>query len=188
MLCNIWVCDYFKHLNQAENAKHKSQRIISEFLQVIATQIEEKQLQNALLFFFCSLLIDETTDVSAINEMVIYARYMYDGNVATMFLKICELFDGTADTIETSLQDFMTDKGLPVSRMVGLGTDGANVMVGRHSGVAARFKQHQPLPAFTVSVIAWLLQLHRLGIMLHTFVTNSNQPFHNCFTFITTAR
>ena len=33
-------CDYFKHLNQTENAKYKSQRIISEFLQVITTQIE----------------------------------------------------------------------------------------------------------------------------------------------------
>jgi hypothetical protein len=52
-------------------------------------------------------LIDESTDVAVINEMVIYARYMYNGNVATTFLKICELFNGTADTIETSL-----DKGL----------------------------------------------------------------------------
>ena len=40
--------DYFKYLNHAENAKYKSQRIITEFLQVIAAQIEEKQLQNAL--------------------------------------------------------------------------------------------------------------------------------------------
>ena len=32
-------CDYFKLLNHAENAKYKSQRIISEFLQVIATQM-----------------------------------------------------------------------------------------------------------------------------------------------------
>jgi hypothetical protein len=120
-------CDYFKHLNVAENAKYKSQRIIGEFLQVIATQIEEKQLQNALSADYFSLLIDESTDVAVINEMVIYARYMYNGNVATTFLKICELFNGTADTIETSLQEFMTDKGLPISRKVGLGTDGASV-------------------------------------------------------------
>ena len=77
--------------------------------------------------------------------MVIYARYMYSGSVASTFLKICECFDGTANTTESSLQVFMTDKGLPVSKMVGLGTDGASVMVGRHSRVAARFKQCQPL-------------------------------------------
>ena len=84
------------------NAKYKSQRIISEFLQVIATQLEEKQLQNALSSDYFSLLIDETTDIAVINEMVIYARYMYNGSVATTFLKICELFDGTANTIELS--------------------------------------------------------------------------------------
>ena len=31
--------------------------------------------------------------------------------------------DGTANTIKSSLQEFITDKGLPVSKMVGLGTD-----------------------------------------------------------------
>ena len=41
-------CDYFKHLNHAESAKYRSQWIISEFLQVIAAQIEQKQVQNAL--------------------------------------------------------------------------------------------------------------------------------------------
>ena len=77
--------------------------------------------------------------------MVIYAQYMYNGIVATTFLQICELVDGTANTIESSLQESMTDKGLPVSKMVGLGADGASVMVGRHNGVAARFRQRQPI-------------------------------------------
>lgn len=138
-------CDYFKHLNCAENAKHKSQNIISEFLQVISTQIEEKQLQNTLSSSYFLLLINESTDISVINEMVIYARYVYNGDMATTFLRICELFNGIADTIEKTLQEFMTDRGLPIAKMVGLGTDGANAMVGRHNGVAARFKQHQPL-------------------------------------------
>ena len=36
-------CDCFKHPNQGENAKCKSQRITSEFLQVMACQIEKIQ-------------------------------------------------------------------------------------------------------------------------------------------------
>ena len=120
--------------------------------------------------------------------MVIYGRHLYNGKVATTFLNICELIDGTANTIETTLQTFMTDKGFPVSRMVGLGTDGASVMVGRHNGVAARFKERQPLLEFTVFAIVWLLLLLRLGMKLRIFVINSNQPFRNCFTFIATAQ
>ena len=50
-------CDYFKHLHQGENAKYKSQRIISEFIQVMASQIERKQLQDLLSATFYSIMI-----------------------------------------------------------------------------------------------------------------------------------
>ena len=92
-----------------------------------------------------SLMIDETTDVAVLNEMVIYARYIENGKVSTSFLKICELFNGTADTTETTLVAYMEDKGLSMSKMVGLGTDGASVMTGVHNGVGARFKRRQPV-------------------------------------------
>ena len=51
----------------------------------------------------------------------------------------------TADTIETSLVAYMEDKGLSMSKMVGLGTDGASVMTGVHNGMGARFKRRQPV-------------------------------------------
>ena len=44
-------CD-FKRLNHAENAKYKSQRIISEFLQVMATQLEKKLLEDVFPVHF----------------------------------------------------------------------------------------------------------------------------------------
>ena len=45
------------------------------------------------------------------------------------------LFNGTADSIETTLVGYMEDKGLSVSKKIGLGTDGASVMTGVHNGV-----------------------------------------------------
>ena len=48
-------------------------------------------------------MIDESTDVAILNEMVVYARYISDGDVKTTFLRISELFNGKADTIESSL-------------------------------------------------------------------------------------
>ena len=138
-------CDYFKHLNHGYNARYKSQRIIGEFLQVMAVQIEKDQLQGALSSTYFSLMIYETMDIAVPNEMVIYATYIENGKVATNFLKICKLFNGTTDTIETTLVTYVEDKGLSVSKMVGLGTDGANVMTGIHNGVGARFKRRQPI-------------------------------------------
>lgn len=67
------------------------------------------KLSGSSCKMFCqvfSLMIDETTDVAVLNEMVIYTRYLLPGSnkVTTTFLKICELFNGTADTIETTLR------------------------------------------------------------------------------------
>ena len=115
-------------------------------------------------------------------------RYLYSGKVATTFLNISELADGTANTIESTLQTFMTDKGIPVSRMVGLGTDGASVMVGRHNGVAAKFTERQPLLESIAFAIDWLLLLLRLEMKLHIFVINSNPSFRSCSTFIVTGQ
>ena len=39
----------------------------------------------------------------------------------------------------------MEENGLTMSKMMDFGTDGAAVMTGKHNGVAARFKQRQPL-------------------------------------------
>ena len=62
-----------------------------------------------------------------------------------LFLNICELSNSTADTIETTLLAYIEGNNLCVSKMVGLGTDGAAVMTGKRNGVAARFKERQPL-------------------------------------------
>ena len=57
-------CDYFKHLHRGDNAKYKSQCIISEILQVLAAEIEKKQqLEKLASSSFYSLMIDETTDI-----------------------------------------------------------------------------------------------------------------------------
>ena len=113
-------CDHFKYLNHGDNAKYKSQRIIGEFLQIMAAQIEKEQLQDVLSSKFYSLMIDESTDVAVVNEMVVYARYIKNGKVTTTFMNICELFNGTADTIENTLVSYLENKGLSVSKWLAL--------------------------------------------------------------------
>ena len=138
-------CEHFKLLHRSENAKYKSERIIQEFVQVVSDQIKQKQLQQVSSSPFYSVMIDESTDVAILKEMVVYARYISDGDVKTTFLHISELFNGKADTIESSLLACLEENDLPLSKLVGLGTDGASVMTGRHNGVAARLKRRQPI-------------------------------------------
>ena len=139
-------CTDLKHLHCGENAKYTSRRITQEFIQVMGTTIEKSQLNDLLSAPFCSLLIDETTDIAVLKEMVIYARFISsDCQVQTVFLKIVELSNGTADIIEEALLAYLTNSMIPLSRLVGLATDGASVMIGRHSGVATRLKAVQPV-------------------------------------------
>ena len=88
-------------------------------------------------------MIDESTDVAFLNEMVVYIRYITpNAEVKTLFMKILELFNGIAQGIEETVVNYLDNKNLPFS---GFATDGARVMTGRLNGVAARLKQRQPV-------------------------------------------
>ena len=139
-------CEYFKHLYKGENAKYKSQRIIQEFLEVLVRQIEHKQLQELKSSMFYSIMIDESTDVAVLSEMVVYACYVTaTKTIKTAFMNIINLFNGTAETIEKAVLDYMESKDLALARRAGLGTDVAKVMTGRVNGIAARLKRRQPM-------------------------------------------
>ena len=64
-------CTHLKHLHCGENAKYTSRRITQEFIQVMGTTIEKSLLNDLLSAPFYSLLIDETTDIAVIKEMVV---------------------------------------------------------------------------------------------------------------------
>ena len=66
-------CDVFKYLHHGENAKYTSQRIIQEFLKVMGKQLRESQLMELCHCDHYSIMIDESTDVSVIKELFIYA-------------------------------------------------------------------------------------------------------------------
>ena len=104
-------------------------------------------------------MIDESTDVAVLTEMVIYVRYISpEAEVCTHFLTITELPDGTAEAIERTVTTYLEHKGLSIAQMVGFGSDGAAVMTGWHNGVGVRLKHKQPI-LISVHCVA-----HRLAL------------------------
>ena len=75
-----------------------------------------------------------------------------------LFLKILELSNGTADKIVETLLAYLQAAMIPFSRLVGFASDGASVMVGKHSGVATELKTMQPILTSTHCVA------HRLAL------------------------
>ncbi len=83
---------------------------------------------------------------AVIMSVCLPGRYLTEkGEVSSVFLTITDLFDGKAETIEKALLNFCDKKNIPITKIMGFGSDGASVMIGRVSGISTRLKKHNPL-------------------------------------------
>lgn len=87
-----------------------------------------------------------------------YLRSIIGGDLKVRYFKICEVKDGTADTIKDALFSITQEAEIPMSKIIGFGSDGASVMVGCRSGVATQLKGHNP------AMIALHCVAHRLAL------------------------
>ena len=93
------------------------------------------------------LLIDEVTDISVTEQLITFVQF-WDSTTCNVQIKflgtnafLAESDSEHAESISTTLLTELNRCGLPVDQLIGLCTDGASVMTGKNSGVAARLKQ-----------------------------------------------
>ena len=150
---------YLNDLYVGENAAYRSERFVQEIISTIGEVVVRKIcviLQNSPFFV---LMIDETTDVAVMKQLVINARYIEDGAVQTRFLSMMHIRDGTASTIFEAVTKLCDDWNLDIKeKMCCLGSDGASVMLGKKGGVAALLKARVPF------MIANHCVAHRLAL------------------------
>ena len=109
-------------------------------------------------------MIDESTDVSVSQNLIIYIRYLSEDKVlgrvepATSFLAIRSLYRANAESITREVLDVLSEKQIPLDKLTGLATDGAAVMTGKKSGVVQCLKEMQP------DVLATHCIAHRLAL------------------------
>ena len=127
---------YLQDLRQSGNAQYTSERFKQELVHALADTIAKPILDSLKASPFFSLCIDETTDVSIIKQLIVYARYLVGGTVSTSFIRILELPDGTAKSITDSVCMLCSELGLNIHQLCGLGSDGAAVMLGSRGGVS----------------------------------------------------
>ena len=126
-------CSYFDNLRVGGNATYTSERIVQEFILHMGSQVERGVVQQLLSSPFVSLLCDETTDISVLKQMIVYGKYLTDsGDTRTVSLKITDLLDGKAETIERALLQFCEATEISIRKVMGFGSDGAAVMIGNN--------------------------------------------------------
>ena len=129
-----------------------------EFMEALGTWVEEfllKHLHQASCF---RIMADECTDVATIEEMSVFCRWEEEGSPEENFLEIVLLKQANAERIYSALVEYLKEKNLQVSKIVGMGFDGASIFTGKKTGVQTWIKKLAPHALF-VHCHCHLLQL-----------------------------
>jgi uncharacterized protein YsxB (DUF464 family) len=136
---------YLETLHKSGNVTSTSHRTVDEFLSIACEVVKldiVRKIQTSPRF---SIICDETTDISTTKQLIVYIKAITDNaNIETFFLALKELPDADANSITLKLQETLEENGLELSHCCGLGSDGASVMTGIHTGVSAQLKSLQP--------------------------------------------
>lgn len=112
-------------------------------------------LANKLKLTKFSALTDETTDVSTVKTACVVVRYFdYDAQkICSAFWELYKIFKETdtndiptanAENLYRALIDSFTSRNVPLTNMIGFGSDGCNVMMGDNDSVKTRLTRDLP--------------------------------------------
>ncbi|XP_032414769.1 zinc finger MYM-type protein 1-like isoform X2 [Xiphophorus hellerii] len=102
----------------------------------IKTEIEESEL--------CSILIDETTDVSHMEQVSFVVRYVHNMQIKERFIQVCNIQSTSGEALENLVLDVLKENNLKMDNIRGQGYDGAANMRGHYKGLQARILRHNP--------------------------------------------
>ena len=167
-----------------------------EFTKAIVQIEREKVTDHNTSAKFSAVLADGSSDVSVIENEIVYVRVCHNGNPRTMFVYSAQVARGQAtnimDAIERSITENLMAKWDFTKTLVALGSDGASVMHGTERGVAALLRKDAPglvavhcygyghrLELAFKDVIEKVPLLERLNVLLYgLFYFNHRSPLN----------
>ena len=148
-----------QRLEASGNAKYTSHQIQNEMLQTLAEMVQKQIIAEVKESEVFSVMADETKDLKKKEQMSLVVRYYYNGAIHESFLCFQAAETLNAEGLSQMIVRCLERHGLDYrSNLVGQGYDGASVMSGKHSGVAARIQSNARF-AFYVHCNAHCLNL-----------------------------
>ncbi len=126
------------------NATYESYTTVVELLASISEVLKKNILSCLHTSEYYSLIADESTDSASKEELSVCARWLHDGKVVEHFLGIIHVRETTAKSISDHLIVFLKSLNISLTKLWGLGFDGASNMLGHRSGVQRRLKYIHP--------------------------------------------
>uniref|UniRef100_A0A3B5PPY9 DUF4371 domain-containing protein n=1 Tax=Xiphophorus maculatus TaxID=8083 RepID=A0A3B5PPY9_XIPMA len=148
-----------RRLDAHGNAKYTSHQIQNEILQGLAEMVPKEIIAEVKQSEVFSVLADETRDLQKKEQISLVVRYYYSGAIHESFLHFQSAESLDTEGLTKMIVGCLEKHGLDYRKnLVGQGYDGASVMSGKHSGVAARIKNYAKF-AFYVHCNAHCLNL-----------------------------
>ena len=116
----------------------------------IGNTVKEALLEEVIKANSFGMLIDEAIDITTCSQLILFVQYVNSsGNTEVKLLSIKDVlqaFDSCspAGMTVTVIKD-LEDNHLNLEKFNGLATNGASVMLGKDSGIAARLKEKAPV-------------------------------------------
>ena len=130
-------------------AKYTSPDIQNEMLSIMALMILRK-IASEISGIWFTLMVDETTDLSNTEQMILCLRYVDDDlDVHEEVIGIHSLESTSADSIVSTVRDILLRLNLRINNCRGQCYDGASSMSGSKSGVAKRILDLEPRALYT---------------------------------------
>lgn len=130
--------------------KYTSHDIQNEIVKLMALYVLRNMSQILQDSPFLTLMMDETTDVSNKEQVVIVMRRVSESfEVHEEFLGLCEVSSIDASTLTTVAKDVFARMNLPISKLRGQCYDGASTMKGVRSGAASQILAEEPTAVYT---------------------------------------
>lgn len=132
-----------------EKMKHFQRRSAGSTIEIFLTigKVLKQRVVEALKTSKAfGLLVDEVTDVAVKEQLIAFVQYVGDdGHPLVKFFFIDDVLEQSlstnAETVAKCIQDNLSNCELDILKMMSLVSDGAKVMTGHKTGVAARLKQ-----------------------------------------------
>ncbi|KOB71310.1 Uncharacterized protein OBRU01_13944 [Operophtera brumata] len=93
-----------------------------------------------------SMIIDESTSIDTKKMLCMIVRYYSQTSkkLVTTFYRLLEIEGGDADSLTDAFKKQLAMDGLDIKKLIGIGVDGANVMVGEHHSFRSILKESLP--------------------------------------------
>ena len=135
---------------QRKTNKYTSAEMQNEILKILSLQGLRKIASKLHEEPFYTIMVDETTDVTNREQVVICLRYVDDHFVAhEEFLGLYTVDNICSDTLAALIKDVLLRLNLSISKARGQCYDGASNMAGAKSGVAKQIRSEEPRAVFT---------------------------------------